>query len=109
MLWLIMSFVIWGRTMKFAGFALFAVAAVLYIWTVRTIWHLVNESKRLGSGVRFNRWRWTPAWKVHRAAYPASALRRQIVIGFLLTWGVGVLALACIAYADIHASGGWLR
>lgn len=93
--------------MRFAGFALFAVTAILYIWTVRTIWHLVDESKRLGSGVRFNRWRWTPAWKVHRKAYPASPLRRQIVIRFLLTCGVGALAVASIAYADILASGGW--
>ena len=92
--------------MRFAGFALFAVTAILYIWTVRTIWHLVDESKRLGSGVRFNRWRWTPAWKVHKEAYPTSPLRRQIVIRFLLTWGIGALALAFIAYADVHA-GGW--
>jgi len=93
--------------MRFAGFSLFAVTAILYILTVRKIWHLVDESKRLDSRVRFNRWRWTPAWKVHREAYPASPLRRQIVIRFLLTWVVGAVALACVAYADIHASGGW--
>ena len=91
--------------MSFVGLALFSVAAVFYIWTVRTIWQLVDESKLLASGVRFNRWSWTPAWKVHRAAYPESTLRRRIVIRTLLTCGFGILAFACMVYADIHSSG----
>jgi hypothetical protein len=55
--------------MKFGVYALFAAVAYFYIWTVRTIWQLVDESKRTGTVVRFNRWKWTPAWKVHRTAY----------------------------------------
>ncbi len=94
--------------MNFAVYALFAATAAFYIWTVRTIWRLVDESKPLGSGIRFNRWRWTPAWKVHRASYPESPLRKQIIIRFLLTWAFGILALACKVYADIHSSG-WPR
>ena len=93
--------------MRLVGYAFIAVTVILYIRTIRTIWHLVDESKRLGTGVRFNRWWWTPAWKVHREAYPASPLRRQIATRLLLTWGAGALATACIAYAEIHASGGW--
>jgi hypothetical protein len=89
--------------MDFVVLALFAVAAVLYIWTVRTIWQLVNESKRIDSGVRFNLWRWTPAWKVHRTAYPESALRKQIVTRGLLTCGFGLLAFACKVYAVIQS------
>ena len=93
--------------MRLVGYAFIAVTVILYIWTIRTMWHLVDESKRLESGVRFNRWFWTPAWNVHREAYPASLLRQQIVTRFLLAWGVAALAVACIAYADLHTSGGW--
>lgn len=91
--------------MKFGVYALFAAVAYFYIWTVRTIWQLVDESKRTGTVVRFNRWKWTPAWKVHRTAYPESGLRRQIVIRVFLTCGFGILAFVCMIYADIHSSG----
>jgi hypothetical protein len=90
--------------MKIAGYILFALAVAFYIWTVRTIWQLVREANNLGTGVRFSRWRWTPAWKVHRAANPSSPLRRRIIVRFLLTWATGVLAMLCIAYATVHSS-----
>jgi hypothetical protein len=91
--------------MKAAGFALFSLTAIVYVWTVRTIWQLVDQANRLESGRRFNRFWWTPAWKVHKAAFPASPLRRKIVARFLITWGLGALALACFVYAEIHAAG----
>jgi len=94
--------------MDFVVLALFSVAAVYYIWTVRAIWQMVNESKWLDSGVRFNLFWWTPAWKVHRTAYPESLLRKQIVTRGLLTCSFGVLAFGCKVYAVIDSSG-WPR
>lgn len=91
--------------MKIAGFILFALTLALYVWTVRAIWQLVSETNNLGTGVRFSRWWWTGAWKVHRAANPSSPLRRRIVTRFLLTWVMGILAMLCIAYATVNSAG----
>lgn len=91
--------------MRNTGIALFAIAFLAYIWTVRTIWLLVDEANRLDSNRRFSRFWWTSAWKTHAAAFPASQLRRQIIVRFPITLGIGAAAMICIAFAEIHAAG----
>jgi hypothetical protein len=88
--------------MKIGCYFFFAIAAFFYVITVRAIWKLVAESKLLESEVRFNRFNWTPAWKVHRIGYPDSFLRRQIVFGSLFTWAFMIVAMVFLAYSQFH-------
>jgi hypothetical protein len=90
--------------MKIGCYFFFAIALFFYVRTVRTIWRLVAESRLLESGVRFNRFNWTPAWKVHRIGYPESPVRRRIVTGFLFTWAFMIVAMLCLVYSGIHSS-----
>lgn len=90
--------------MKVVGYLVFLVALIFYVMTWREIWQLVDETRKLESCTNFNRFWWTPAWRVHRTAYPESRLRRRIVVRFLLTFGVMMIAMACFGYAFIHVS-----
>jgi hypothetical protein len=90
--------------MKIGFYFFFAISAFFFVRTVRTIWRLVAESRLLESEVRFNRFNWTPALKVHRIGYLESPVRRQIVIGFLLSWTFMIVAVLCLAYSVIHSS-----
>lgn len=89
--------------MKVVGCLLFLVALIFYFMTWREIWRLVDESRTLVPSVRFNRFWWTPAWKVHRTAYPERLVRRRIILSFLMTFGAMILAMACIGYSLTHA------
>ena len=80
----------------------FVIGLFFYVGTVKAIWQLVTESRELQSGVHFNHFWWTPAWKVHRTGYPASPVRRQIVTRFLLTFACMVAVMVCLAYSTIH-------
>jgi hypothetical protein len=88
--------------MKIGFIFFFAITMFFYVRTLRAIWRLVAESKLLESGVRFNRFYWTPAWKVHRIGYPKSPVRRQIVTGFLFTWTFMMVALVFLVYSQTH-------
>src|SRR6201999_3506832 len=61
-----------NSSMKATGICLFLIAAVIYFQLLQDIWQLVAEAREAGSTVRFNRFWWTPAWGVHRAAFPSS-------------------------------------
>jgi len=85
--------------MRVVGYLLAALSLYSYATTVHAIWRLVAETKQLNTGVHFNRFWWTPAWRLHRNAYPESNLRRQIVTRFTLTFALMVAAMGCIAIA----------
>jgi hypothetical protein len=95
--------------MKVTGFVLFGMLVLIYLHLVKEIWRLVAESKQLGSATRFNRFWWTPAWRLHRAAFPSSELRRGIVHRFIAITGLGIICFFLIVWADIHSLGwfGW--
>jgi hypothetical protein len=83
--------------MQVVGLLFFFLAFVSYAGLVRTILRLVKESRGLNTSARFNCFWWTPAWKIHRAAFPYSPIRRQIISLFLLTFALmmtGTLAIA---------------
>jgi hypothetical protein len=88
--------------MRILEYVLFTLAFVCYGATVRSIWRLVIESNALASAGRFNRFWWVPAWKIHRKAYPASALRRQIIARFALTFALMATATACLGLRMIQ-------
>jgi len=90
--------------MRIASYIGFVIALCFYVKWIQAIWKLVAESKPLESAVRFNRFNWTPALKVHRGGYPDSPLRRQIVTYFLLTSVIMIAAMACLAYSTFHPS-----
>jgi len=87
--------------MKILGYILFALAFFSYGATISSIWRLVAESRSTKTSVNFNRFWWTPAWKVHRTAYPESPLRKQIVVRFITTFTLMMAAMACIAVAMV--------
>jgi hypothetical protein len=88
--------------MKIGFYFFFAISAFFFVRTIRAIWRLVAESKILESKVRFNRFNWTPALKVHRIVYPESPVRRQIFTGFLITWAFMIVALVFLVYSQTH-------
>ena len=90
--------------MKIGFYFFFAIALFFYVRTVQTIWMLLTENKRLESGVRFNCFYWTPAWRVHRIGYPESPVRRQIVTLFLFTIAFMIVAVVCRAYSVFPSS-----
>ncbi len=90
---------------KIAGFVLMAVAFVSYGRLVQNIFQLVSDSRRINSGVRFNRFWWPPAWRVHRDGYPTSPVRRHIVWGFLLTCALMFAGMTCLAVSILHTRG----
>jgi hypothetical protein len=91
--------------LKIAGYMMFLFAFVSYARLILTIRRLVAESRQIGSNTRFNWFWWTPAWKVHRVAYPASLVRRQIAAGFLLTFVLMAAGMACIAVGIMGTDG----
>jgi len=52
--------------MRIASYIGFVIALCFYVKWIQAIWKLVAESKPLESAVRFNRFNWTQALKVHR-------------------------------------------
>jgi hypothetical protein len=90
--------------MEIAGYILSGLVFVCYIQTVRAIWQLVDEARQLGTGTRFNRFWWMPAWKVHRKGYPESTTRRQVIMRCLLTAALMVVVMIYIVM-DEYASG----
>jgi len=72
--------------MAVASYLLFALAFASYFALVKAILGLVADSKKMGSGVSFNRFWWLPSWKVHLTAFPGSCLRRRIVFLYCLTF-----------------------
>jgi ABC-type phosphate transport system permease subunit len=87
--------------MKIAGYILFVFAFFSYGATISSIWRLVAETRNTKTSVNFNRFWWTPAWKVHRNAYPESSVRKQIVMRFITTFTLMIAAMACIAIAMV--------
>jgi hypothetical protein len=82
--------------MKVAGYMLFAVALLFYVAIVRSIRRLISEVRQLNTGVRFNRFWWPLALKAHRNAYPASNVRKRIVVGFPLTIALLLASVECL-------------
>jgi hypothetical protein len=89
--------------MTIIGYVLMALGFVAYGSILRAIFRLVAETRQLNSDARFNRFWWTPAWKIHRAAYPLSRIRKQIVVLFLLTFILVCAGTACIAINFVRA------
>jgi hypothetical protein len=88
--------------LKITGYVLFALAFIFYATILQAVWQLVNESRRVRPDLRFSRFWWLPAWKVHRISYPTSNIRKQIVIRFILTFAFLAAATACLGYAMFH-------
>jgi hypothetical protein len=78
---------------KIGTLIVFVLAFLSYIKMLFAIRQLVNETRLLHSGVRFNMLWWMPAWKVHRVAYPNSRLRKEIVALYSLTFLLLILAM----------------
>jgi len=93
--------------MTVLSYMLFLWAFVTYFLLLKQIMHLVQESKKTNSTVRFNRFWWIPAWKVHRAEYPASPIRRNIIGLFAVTFVLMISATVCMAF-ELLAKG-WPR
>ena len=87
--------------MSIAFYGLFLVALVFYVQTWRSIKRLVTEARQTGNTARFNLLWWTPARRVHREAYPASPVRKQILLNFSLAFVFLLAAMACVAVADL--------
>jgi hypothetical protein len=90
--------------MTIIGYLLVGLAFLSYGTIMQAVFSLVAEARRLNSGVRFNRLWWTPAWKIHRAAYPTSPARKQIVLRFLLTFALMFAGMTCLAMNIVHGS-----
>ena len=90
--------------MAIIGYVLVGLAFLSYGTIIQAVFRLVAEARRLNSGVRFNRFWWTPAWKIHRAAYPESPARKQIVLRFLLTFALMFAGMTCLAMKIVHGS-----
>ncbi len=88
--------------MKIGAFVLMTLTFVLYCLVVKAIWQLVSETRASGSTARFNRFWWLPAWKVHRAVFPESPLRRRIVRLCGLCYLVMCAAFVCFVSAELH-------
>lgn len=87
--------------MKLLGFVFLTLIFATYALLVKTIWQLVDESRKVDVTTRFNRFWWIPAWKVHRLAFPESPLRNRIVLLWLLCFVTIIPTLWCMAYADV--------
>ena len=81
---------------------LFASALAAYAITWKAIFRLIGEARQIGSEVRFNRFWWLPAWRVHKTAYPDSSTRRQIVVSFAMTFLLMIVAMGCLAYLTLQ-------
>jgi hypothetical protein len=90
--------------MKVLGYILCLLAFASYARLVMTIRRLVSESRELNAKVAFNWFWWLPAWSLHREFYPGSSVRRQIVVGFLVTFLLMAMGMACIAVAIVHTA-----
>lgn len=88
--------------MRVVGFGLILLALVSYVSTVRAIWTLVRESRRVEPAARLGLFWWLPAWRVHRQAYPASRLRKQIVTRFGLTFGLMLAGMGFVAVYTVR-------
>jgi hypothetical protein len=88
--------------MTIIGYVLMALAFLAYGTIIKAVFRLVAETRQLNSGVRFNRFWWTPAWKVHRGAYPMSPVRNQIIVRFLVTFALMLAGMACIAFSLVR-------
>ncbi|WP_433969314.1 hypothetical protein [Tunturiibacter gelidiferens] len=88
--------------MKFAGYVLFLASAVsdAAIWL--SIWQLVDESRQANPDKNFSRFWWLPAWQVHKNCYPASDVKRKIVLRFIATFALLGAATACFGYSMFH-------
>ena len=82
--------------MKIAGYVLFVIALFFYVMIVRSIGRLVTEVSQLNPGVRINRFWWPLALKPHRSAYPASNVRKRIILGFPLTIALLLASVVCL-------------
>ena len=86
--------------MKIAGYLLFVIALFFYVVIVHSIRRLVAEVRQLNNGARINRFLWPLALKAHRSAYPASNVRKLIIVGFPLTIALLLAAVACLHNAS---------
>lgn len=80
----------------------FAIAVFFYVKAWRAIIELVSQARLAKPSRKFYRFWWTPAWRVHKRAYPTSKIRRQIVLNFALTFGCMLIAMVCLAYTELH-------
>jgi hypothetical protein len=89
--------------MTITGYVLFMVAFVYYaaIWFL--IWQLVSKSRQVSPDKHFSRLCWLPAWRVHRNNFPASNLRRKVVMRFVMTFALLIAAMACVGYSMLRA------
>jgi hypothetical protein len=85
-------------------FAMLFLALSCYALTVKSVWQLVAECREVAPDGRFNRFWWTPAWKIHRRSFPNSSLRRQILLLFSSTFLLLLIATACMGMGIIQRS-----
>jgi hypothetical protein len=88
------------------GCALFLVGLFFYVRCWRTIWRLVDMCRADDPSRRFSRLWWTSAWRYHKRHFPESDLRKQIVLGFALTWVIMSVGFVLIAIQQFR--GYWL-
>ncbi len=89
--------------LKIVGTLLGLAAMVSYALMARSVWHLVDESRRANPGTRFHRLAWIPAWRVHRRAFPVSGLRRRIRQQYIVTALLLLSGMACLMAALTRA------
>ena len=90
--------------MKIAGLIFFLGALISYLAIWRSIAQLVKESRQAEPDTHLSRIWWLPAWDIHQINYPASPVRRQIILRFVWTAILMTLAMACIGYSLIHSA-----
>ena len=78
------------------GCVLFAVTLFFYVLLWRTIRRMVHACRADEPSRRFSLFWWLPAWGYHKRRFQESKLRKQIVLGFALTWVFMVSGFALI-------------
>lgn len=92
--------------MRTIGISLIVLALLCYASTIQAIRNLVQDSRRFKPERQFSSLWWLPAWGVHRAGFPASKVRRQIVTRFCLTFAFMIAGMACIGVSILsHIPG----
>jgi hypothetical protein len=78
------------------------VAFGIYARLVQLTNKLVREVNEGRPEMDLRWYRWNKAWRPHRLLYPASTVRRSIVVCFLLCWLLMCGGLACVGLAQVH-------
>jgi hypothetical protein len=91
--------------MMVAGVLLCLMALGVYALLLRTTNQLVREVNEADAKVSFSWYRWNKAWRPHRALFPASTLRRDLILRVALCFFLMAAGVLCVGIARIHQNG----